>query len=165
MLRFLMPIRFFSMIAALFAFLGALIMFFEGAHLTLEAGQIYFGLIEPHGYPQGAAKGELTTLILIEALDAFLFALVVMIFGYGIVLLFVVDRATFDIEKAPKWMRFENLGELKAILAQVIIVMLYVRFLKMLMELDGPLDWELLVLPISVVLLSLGLKLLHGGHK
>ncbi|NMS24028.1 YqhA family protein, partial [Vibrio parahaemolyticus] len=54
-------------------------------------------------------------------------------------------------------------GHLKNILAEVIIVILFVKFLELVLINFDSLDWTILTLPISILVLSLGLKFLGLG--
>jgi len=59
-----------------------------------------------------------------------------------------------------KWIRSPNIGHLKNVLAEVIIIILFVIFLEVIVENVNNLKWEFLIIPISVLLLALGLKFL-----
>lgn len=64
-----------------------------------------------------------------------------------------------------KWIRTPNIGHLKNVLAEVIIVILFVKFLEVVLVNINNLSWDIMVLPISILLLSLGLKFLGLGQE
>jgi uncharacterized membrane protein YqhA len=53
-----------------------------------------------------------------------------------------------------------NISALKSVLAEVIIIILFVKFLEVALSNLHKLTWEILALPIAILLLSLALKLL-----
>ncbi len=163
LLNVFFSLRGLMLIASLGAILGAMLMFGLGGYHLLHAFETLFG-IAPEKISETAAKagkGQVVVYVL-EAVDAFLFALVLMIFAYGIALGFVfhhVSERYRDI--LPSWMLVEGVGQLKRTLAEVVIVVLIVIFARFVIESGGNLRWEMLVLPSSVLMLSLSLKLLH----
>jgi len=168
LLNVFFSLRALMLIASLGAILGAVLMFGLGGYHLLHAFETLFGT-GPEKISETAAKagkGQVVVYVL-EAVDAFLFALVLMIFAYGIALGFVfhhVSERYRDI--LPSWMLVEGVGQLKRTLAEVVIVVLIVIFARFVIESGGNLRWEMLVLPASVLMLSLSLKLLHHeeGH-
>jgi uncharacterized membrane protein YqhA len=59
--------------------------------------------------------------------------------------------------------RIQSIGDLKNLLCQVIIVILFVHFLKVVIVKADALAWVDLVLPISILILAGGLKILDLG--
>ena len=62
--------------------------------------------------------------------------------------------------KVPGWDHVPTVGQLKKTLAEAIIVILFVTTLEEIWIRLDQLTWEILVLPASILLLSLGLKFL-----
>ena len=59
------------------------------------------------------------------------------------------------------WININNVQQLKKILAELVVVILFVKFLEVaLVNLDS-LAWEMLVLPGSILLLALSIKFLE----
>ena len=86
-----------------------------------------------------------------------------MIFCYGIYTLFV--REVKQEERiALRWLEIKNITSLKTLLAEVIIIILFVKFLNVVILNIADLRWEILILPASVLLLALGLKFLDQRH-
>lgn len=159
------------LIASFGAILGALLMFWSGGihlyHAYETLIQVSFGVKSPEavGLTQAAKdSGDEAQVVVyvLEAVDAFLFALVLMIFAYGIALGFVFHHVPERYRDfLPSWMLVEGVGQLKRTLAEVVIVVLIVIFARTVIESRGNLQWSMLVLPLSVLLLALALKMLH----
>lgn len=111
--------------------------------------------------------GDSTSIHLISSLDRFLMAIVLLYFAYGIYILFVRPGRAAEYLGIPKWLNVEGIGELKQTLAEVIVVVLFVLFLRVALETfiaQGPdVSWEallkLLTLPVAIFLLAAALKL------
>ena len=153
-------LRYISLIAIIFSFLGSAFMFYIGASKTLYAfdsylsGQTKFAL-DPHLSSSGMAMINMT-----ESLDAFLFALVLLIFSYGILQIFILRRPIGSAEHQLEWLNIHNISQLKMMLIEVIIVILFVFFLKYTLLHFAEASWEMLILPLSILLLSLSLYIL-----
>lgn len=170
-LRLFFSLRGLMLIASAGAILGALLMFWAGGIHLYHALETLLGIAVP---PQTAAEEAAKTsgdkaqviVFVLEAVDAFLFALVLMIFSYGIALGFVFhhlqDRYAGYL---PAWMLVDGVGQLKRTLAEVVIVVLIIIFARTVIESHGNLSWTMLVLPLSIVALSFAVKLLHGLDK
>ncbi len=158
--RLLFSFRYISWIAILCSITGSILMFFIGALKTYKAVAIFlFGKI-PHEAYSSLKPADVATAYLIKSLDAFLIALVLLIFSYGVYSLFISKHSGIDESGALKWIRIPSIAHLKNTLAEVIIVILFVKFLEVaLLNLDN-LTWKLLVLPCSILLLALSLKFL-----
>ena len=163
--RLLFSFRYVSWIAILCSFTGSLLMFFIGALKTYKAIAIMlFGKI-PHESLGRLKPVDAVTAYLIKSLDAFLIALVLLIFSYGVYSLFISKQSGIDESGALKWIRIPSLAHLKNTLAEVIIVILFVNFLEVALLNLKNLTWELFVLPGSILLLSLSLKFLGLRDK
>ena len=158
--RLLFSIRYISWVAIVCSVTGSLLMFFVGALKTYKAvATIFFGRIPDESLSQ-LKPANVTTAYLIKSLDAFLIALVLLIFAFGVYSLFISKHSDIDKTGALKWIRIPSLAHLKNILAEVIIIILFVNFLEVVLLNLKNLTWELFVLPGSILLLSLSLKFL-----
>ena len=75
------------------------------------------------------------------------------IFAYGIAIGFVFSLPKGYGQRLPNWMKVEGVGQLKATLAEVVIVVLIVIFARVVVgtvELSRPFEWLMLVLPASI---------------
>ncbi len=164
MFNLLFKMRYLSLIAVIFSLAGAVLMLYIGGGEVVSAFQVMIiGNVE-HQLGNDLPLNELAILKLVEATDAFLFGLVLLIFASGIYVLFICNEGGQSIT-IPDWMKVSDIGGLKTKLAEVIIVMLFVRFLKEIILDTGLLSYEHLVLPGCAVLLALALKLMHGGPQ
>lgn len=142
---------------------------------------LYLGLSETYRAFATQFFGEITELPaaaaavihLIGALDYFLIAIVLMYFGYGIYLLFVRPDQTPRELGLPRWLHVERIGQLKQTVAEVIIVVLFVLFLRVSLETFATSNPEMstmsmltfLLLPAAIVLLAGALKLVELHPK
>jgi hypothetical protein len=81
-MKYFFRLRYISLIAVVSSFLGSLLMAFMGMEHTVRAAIYYFSpfLIEiSHKHREGLSHNELTTLMIIEGIDAFLFSLVLIV--------------------------------------------------------------------------------------
>jgi hypothetical protein len=63
-------------------------------------------------------------------------------------------------------MKVGGVGQLKATLAEVVIVVLIVIFARVVVEANGHFQWSMLVLPLSILMIALALRMIElGGSK
>lgn len=155
MLRFLLSLRFVTLVASVGAAAGALAMLWEGCAKLLKA---FRGLVASDGEAPAAVS------LVMGATDAFLFAVVLVIFAYAITFGFVLDLPAEDRERLPGWMRIAGVGELKRTLVEVILVYLVVDFATDVAEGAARLDWPTLVMPLSILLIAGAQRLLSTAH-
>ena len=151
--------RYISWIAIICSLLGSLLLFIVGALKTFNA----FRVVLFDYIPKDKAHlhtADIATTYLIKSLDTFLIALVLFIFAHGVYTLFISNKKDDDEKNVLKWIRTPNIGHLKNVLAEVIVIILFVKFLEVVFVNIDNLKWEILILPISIVLLALGLKFL-----
>ena len=153
-------LRYISLISIAFSFVGSGFMFYMGATKTLKAIGFYINGQVEVGVHQHLSPSSFAIVSLIESLDAFLFALVLLIFSYGILQIFILRRPLGSSEHQLAWMNIHNISQLKMMLIEVIIVILFVFFLKYTMLHFAEASWEMLTLPISILLLSISLYIL-----
>lgn len=163
--------RFFTLVAVLASLGGALLMFYIGAENTLAAFSQQLGA-EPSSL-EGLPEDEATVISLMVALDNFLIGVVLLFFAYGVYGLFV--RPDFNSRDLglPEWMHVEQIGQLKQTIAEVIIVVLFVLFLRIALQTfqsgaEPPsllrIGW-FLMLPFSILMLAGGLRLVELHPK
>jgi uncharacterized membrane protein YqhA len=140
------------LIGSVGAILGSLLMFLQGAYYLIEAAQT---LILP-----GAISSNPVTVPVLEAIDSFLFGVVLVIFAYGIAIGFVLPLPPGMGRRLPKWMKIQGVGQLKEILAQAVMVVLIVIFARIVVESGAIFQWNMLVLPISVLLIAIALRMI-----
>ena len=156
MLNRLMLLRYMSLIAVVASFLGAGLMFVIGAVNTYKAYATY---VAGDVGAQGVSETNFAVTYVIQSFDAFLIALALLIFAYGVYNLFV-NRAEPGADSGEPWLQVSSFAQLKKLLAELVILILFVRFLEVALFNTQGLSWEALVLPVGILLLALALKFL-----
>ena len=165
MIKHLVKFRFLSLIAILCSLVGSLLMFIIGAIKTYHAITAVFFASVPKGSLAHLNVADIATTYLIKSLDAFLIALVLFIFAYGIHSLFLSSEKDEIKGNALDWINIPDISHLKNILAEVIVIILFVKFLEIVFVNIEKLSWEVLTLPVSILLLAIGLKSLDLRHR
>lgn len=150
----LIPIRHISWLAIISSVAGSVLMLIIGAVKTYKGIELF---LSPNG-EMGQNVADAATAYLIKSIDAFLIAFVLMIFAYGVYKLFINAHTLTD--KTLDWIVVKNISHLKKILAELIIIIVFVKFLEVVLLNLNSLQWDVLILPLSIVLLSIALKLL-----
>lgn len=157
MLRFFLSLRLITLVAALGAALGAVLMFAEGcAKLAHAVASVLL--------PNGTAGLSVIASVM-QATDAFLFGLVLVVFAYAITFGFAFDLPEHTRRKLPFWMRVDGISELKITLIEVILVYLVVDFATDMVEVETSIAWDMLVKPIAIFFIAAALRLLRNGHS
>jgi uncharacterized membrane protein YqhA len=157
LLSFLLGLRAIMLIGSAGAMIGALLMFLQGGFYLHEA---WHTLMTP-----GEAHERAVTVPVLEAVDAFLFGIVLVIFAYGIAIGFVFTLPEGYGRSLPNWMKIEGVSQLKGILSEVVIVVLIVIFARVVVEANGKFEWSMLVLPVSILFIAIALRMIElaGG--
>lgn len=160
--------------AVLGSLVSSIFMFFLGLY------DIYLAFIQGISLPKQATEGSpnaLAVIKVIEGLDRFLIAIVLLYFAYGVYSLFIRPdegaREKRDELALPSWLKVKEVGQLKQVVAEVIIVIIFVLFLRVALQAFQKsnliLSWQqigtLLVLPVCASLLALALKLVELHPK
>ena len=155
-----------AVVASVFASLGSVLMFIVGAAKTVKAYRIYFlgaTLTSDPPPPPHLDASDQTMISIVESMDAFLIALVLIIFAGSVYNLFVRAQ-TSEAGPAP-WLGVTSIERLKHVVIEVVLVLLAVLFLQHALILGEHLSWSSLVLPAGAALLALTIWLLPtGGH-
>lgn len=163
--RHLHRFRFLSWVAIISSLVGSFLMLIIGAIKTYKAFiAVFFGVI-PKESLSHLKSADIATTYLIKSLDAFLIAFVLFIFAYGVYSLFISYKKEPSENDVLKWIKTPSISHLKNVLAEVIIIILFVKFLETALVSLEKLEWEILTLPISIFLLALGLKYLDLRHE
>ncbi|MBA6362571.1 YqhA family protein [Pseudoalteromonas sp. SCSIO 43088] len=157
--------RFISWIAIICSLLGSVLLFIVGAMKTYSAyTTVLFGQVANESLSH-LDTSEVATTYLIKSLDTFLIALVLFIFAHGVFTLFICDKKVTNKTSVLRWISTPNIGRLKNILGEVIVIILFVKFLEIILINLNSLTWEILILPVSILLLALSLKFLGLGRE
>jgi uncharacterized membrane protein YqhA len=168
--------RYLTIVGVLGALASSVLMFSLGIYDVFIAFDQ--GLFHPiKQSPVDYSPGALAVIKVIEALDRFLIAIVLLYFGYGVYSLFIRPEEALEESRSdlavPSWLRVKEIGQLKQVVTEVIIVILFVLFLRVALQIfqasDLLLTWPqigtLLVLPVSTVLLAIALRLVELHPK
>ena len=147
-----------SVIAVLSSLLGSLLMFIIGAVKVARAYDTYF-LTATEPVSDAKIRAGLAIAYLVQAIDASLIALALMIFGYGVFMLFVADKDALERGTSAGF-EIRSIKELKKILADMIVIILMVKFLESALANTGGFGWEALVLPAAILLLAAAVRVL-----
>ena len=161
MLAVFFRIRYMTLLAALASLVGAALLLLIGSFAVVEACLIFLGLAAPH-IPGNEATEAVVSVI--ESLDNFLLAFVLLYFAYSIYFLFIHDEPTARDQAAvavPSWLQVSDLGHMKRVLLEVILVLVAVFFLKLVFIEQAELEWTILILPVTVVAIAVSLKLVQ----
>ena len=158
-------VRYISWIAVIALIIGSCLMFVIGGYKTFLAIGYFLGYTDvfrtAEEVPNQVNPVNLSMATLVSAMDIFLFALILLIFAYGILHLFIATGENQNIP-IPEIMRLNNLTQLKTILAQVIIIILFVDFLESVINAGLKwIPWEAIVTPVAILLLAAALRLMH----
>ena len=151
MLRYVLSLRLIMLVGSLGAMFGALLMFWQGGTHIVVAMRALVAANEP----------KLVTGSIMSATDSFLFGIVLVIFAYVIAFGFALDVSPETREKLPPWMRINRISDIKHTLIEVILVYLVVDFATDWAQ-AVDLSWQMLVKPLSIVLIAAASRLLAG---
>jgi uncharacterized membrane protein YqhA len=167
--------RYLTLMAVLGSLASSVLMFYLGLYDIYMAFEK--GLSAPVKREAGASPGALAVIKVIEGLDRFLIAIVLLYFAYGVYSLFIRPEQALKEERnelaLPSWLRVKEIGQLKQVVAEVIIVIIFVLFLRVALQVfqnsDMILSWQqigtLLLLPFCTALLAIALKLVELHPK
>lgn len=151
----LLRLRYIYIIAVIFTFLNSIFFLISGVMESIHGFEIFFHKL---------ATGEpvLIGVHFMESLDRFLISFVFMIFSLGIWKLFFVKKEN-NLE-LPQWLQIESFKDLKVLLWETIMVTLVVFTITLVVNttayVDGKmqkLEWDALVLPVIILILSVSL--------
>lgn len=156
----MLRLRYVSLIAVVASAFASILMFIIGA-IKVYAGYLTYFSADLAGTELPAESTNLAITFLIQAVDAFLIGVVFMIFSGGIYYLYVrqIDVKSPEVES---WIKIRNIGQLKNILAELVIIILFVKFLEGALKVGiAHYEWQMLVLPAGILMLAISLKLLE----
>jgi uncharacterized membrane protein YqhA len=148
------------LIGSVGALVGSLLMFLQGGFFLHEAWHTIM--------TEGDAVQKQVTVPVLEAVDSFLFGIVLVIFAYGIAIGFVFTLPEDFGHTLPNWMKIEGVSQLKGILSEVVIVVLIVIFARIVVgtvDSGKSFEWSMIVLPASILMIAVALRMIElaGG--
>ncbi len=159
---FLWNTRFFVLFAVIFSMLGGISLFLVASvdiyTVVVEVITTYINHLHPAKFHEVIVGG------LIGAIDLYLMAVVMFIFGFGLYELFISEIDVAKRQGASKILEIHSLDELKDKLGKVIVMVLIVNFFQRVLftTYTGALD--LVYFAVSILALAISLYFLHKGH-
>ncbi len=159
---FLWNTRFFVLFAVIFSMLGGISLFLVASvdiyTVVVEVITTYINHLHPEKFHEVIVGG------LIGAVDLYLMAVVMFIFGFGLYELFISEIDVAKRQGASKILEIHSLDELKDKLGKVIVMVLIVNFFQRVLftTYTGALD--LVYFAVSILALAISLYFLHKGH-
>lgn len=151
------------LLAVIFSIFAAFALFLIGSadlyHAVIATYKYFFMGIHPENFHADVVAE------IIGAVDLYLIAVVLLIFGFGIYELFISDIDVAKGTGGDKVLYVSSLDELKDKIAKVIVMVLVVSFFQRVLHTDYKGSLEMLYFAISITALSLGLYFLHKGGK
>ena len=102
-------------------------------------------------------------VLIAESLDSFMIALFFIIFAMGISKLFLPNSNFIKGYDLP-WFKVENFSQLKYIMWEMLLTTLFVYFSSMIVIAGSHLDWTLLIIPASILMLAVAYKFIKQSH-
>ena len=135
---------------------------------TIDAAYMISHLAD-YPYLENEARIQLrseTITHVVELIDGYLLATVLLIFGLGLYELFIskIDLAE-NSEMASKVLLIHSLDDLKARLAKVILMILIVKYFEFALSMTFSTPMDLLLFAAGIALIGLSLFLSHAGEK
>lgn len=165
--RALFGFRFLALFAVVGSLLASALLFLKGT-LEIVHGAAHFLKTFAHLSVSGA-EDKTVILTVIPAVDHYLFAMVLLIFGMGIYDLFIsdIDPLLDATTLRPTWVKVKNLDDLRTQISEVVIMILIINFfdLSFAISLDRPLDLLMLGGGIFLVAAALFVAHRHVGGK
>ena len=162
---FLWKSRLIVLAAVIISLVSSLAMFYMA---TIDAAYMIAHLVD---YPSLTDEARLalrsTTIThVVELIDGYLLATVLLIFGLGLYELFIskIDQAE-KAENASQVLVIHSLDDLKARLSKVIVMILVVKYFEHALDMDFATPLDLLAFAGGIAFIGLALYLLHAGDK
>ncbi|MDQ1325351.1 MAG: hypothetical protein QG564_475 [Campylobacterota bacterium] len=153
--------RFFVLLAVIFSMLGGVTLFVVASMdiwgVIGSVVDVYINHLHPEHFHEEVVGG------LIGAIDLYLMAIVMFIFGFGLYELFISDIDVAKQSASSKILEIHSLDELKDKLAKVIVMVLIVSFFQRVLHTEYNGALEMLYFSVSILGLSVGLYFLHKG--
>jgi uncharacterized membrane protein YqhA len=120
--------------------------------------EVIFSAIKQGGFQ--LQSGKALAVGLIEAIDVFLIAIVALVIGLGLHRLFVDEAMPL-----PRWLKIDDLEDLKGYLVSIVIAVLAVLFLRQAVERAGDLDLLSLAVALALMIAALVFFLSMGIRR
>jgi len=147
--------KYFALVVSIFIMISGIAAIVVG---TVRLFQGIIALIGFHGH-----EDERPGLQIVEAVDTYLFSIVVLILAGGIFKLFVGKEETFKDNIV--FSKIKSFMDLKVLLWETLLLTLTVWCSLDFFTQVGDSTYQQLILPVSIVLLAFALKLIKGNKE
>lgn len=147
--------RFIVILAVIFSFFGSVILFVIASLDVLGVGKYVLVTLWSGAHSEHFHEDIVSGVI--EAIDLYLIAVVLLIFSFGIYELFIGKIESACEEKSSSVLVISSLDQLKDKLAKVIIMVLVVNYFQRVLHTSYTTPLELLYFALAIVALSVGL--------
>ncbi len=156
--------RFMIFFAVISSVIAAFILVLIGTYDILVVVKHSFHMFSSKEYFEDFHKDAIKHIV--SAVDVYLIATVLLIFGLGLYELFIskIDYIENE-ERSSKILVVHTLDQLKEKLAKVILMVLIVTFFKYAIEFHYEDIKTLIFLSVGVFLISLSIYFMHKGHE
>ena len=151
-------VRYLSLAMVATSFAGAVALILVGTEKMFRAIWNYSFRIRPAKVVKITQHSDVFIVRVLETLDAFLIALALLGFGYGILTLLVLKEAPSP-SQVPKVLLVDSIGALKRSLVQVVIVVLAVYFVRILWLEQEDIDFTVWAIPGSILMIAAAMRL------
>ncbi|NTV01349.1 MAG: YqhA family protein [Chlorobiaceae bacterium] len=163
----LFNMRFIVLTPVLGAMVASVIMYIKGTLLIVDGTRIFLEQLNNLGKVETDHVERIVPL-LINSVDNYLFATVLLIFSMGIYELFIskIDPASRTSDSRPNLLNIQTLDDLKGNIGKVVLMILIVTFLERSMSNNYGSALDLLYLCIGIILISGALYITYAkGEK
>ncbi|MBZ9559504.1 MULTISPECIES: YqhA family protein [unclassified Modicisalibacter] len=160
--RFLWGSRFLVMAAVIPSLLGAFLLFIIG---TLDICEIVIDAAAYYFLGQGVDIHETVVPNIVIAVDIYLVAIVLLVFGLGVYRLFVspIEQAEDYAPKHP--FNVESFDQLKDKIARVVILAVIIEFFRAVVDIRFQTPLDAIYLAVSVLALAGAIYLMSLSHQ
>lgn len=148
--------RFVVMTAVFGSLVSSVIMFIKGSLLIVDGGYLFLEQLQSVGQAPELHHVDRIVPLLINSVDNYLFATVLLIFSMGLYELFIsrIDPASRTADSRPNWLNIQTLDDLKGNIGKVILMILIVSFLEKSLTISYATPLDLLYLCIGIILVA-----------
>ena len=153
MIKKILLLRYAYLIAAAFTILNSIFFLVAGVMECMKAHSLFFryGIREEHR----------PGVLVLQGLDLFLISMVFLIFGLGIIRLFIhYNPVSSDEKELPDWLKLNSFKDLKVLLWESILVTLVVFCLTRIVIGNNAYEWQVLILPLVILTLTISLYIM-----
>lgn len=160
--RFLWNSRFLVMAAVIPSLLGALVLFIIG---TLDILAILLDASAYYLLGSGENIHETVVPSIVIAVDIYLIAIVLLVFGLGVYRLFVSPIEQTEDHSPTHPFNVESFDQLKDKIARVVILAVIIEFFRAVVDIRFQTPLDVIYLALSVLALAAAIYLMSLTHK